>query len=318
MKVWIADRPGARLLDHLPADIHIAPLPALPDQHPDLADIDFLVPPFGNTAILAALPAMRALRTIQTLEAGVDWLLDALPAGVTLCNARSTHESTVAEWVLATTLSALRGLPAFITDQARHQWNPPLQDGCWTARPVNELAGKTVLIIGYGGIGAAVERRLVPFDVTVLRMSRRGDEHVADPSQLTRLLPQAHIVILLVPLTPATRHLVDHAFLAAMRPGALLINAARGPVVDTNALLRALHTGRLQAALDVTDPEPLPADHPLWRAPGVLITPHIASDTPQRFTRAWRLVRDQILRRHSCAPLLNVVAGPAECIEGAI
>lgn len=307
MKVWVADRPGVHLLQRLPADIEVAVFPADPVGHADLAEVEFLVPPFRDPDVPSALPAMRRLRVVQTLEAGVDWLAPAIPPDVTLCNARGTHESTVAEWILGAILAAQRGLATFVLNQARQRWSPPLQDGHWVDPKVDELQDKTALIIGYGGIGAAVEQRLTAFGVTVLRIAKRARGQIADMTQLDHLLNRADIVIVLVPLTPGTEHLVNTSFLNKMRPGALLVNASRGPVVDTHALLKALHAQRVRAALDVTDPEPLPPGHPLWSAPGVLISPHAAGDTPQRFHRSWRLVREQLLKYRAGEPLNNVV-----------
>jgi phosphoglycerate dehydrogenase-like enzyme len=308
VKIWIADRPGAQALGRLPADVEVTVFPANPIAHADLVDVEFLVPPFGDVDVLEVLPRMRRLRVVQTLEAGVDWIVNALPPGVTLCNARGAHESAVAEWVVGAILMAQRGLHTFVLNQARKCWSPALRQGHWAGPKVDELQGKTVLIIGYGGIGAAVEHRLVAFGVSLLRIARRARGDIADMTQLDRLLGQADIVVVLVPLTGDTKHLVDAAFLEKMRPGALLVNVGRGPVVDTQALLSALHAGHIRAALDVTDPEPLPTDHPLWSAPGVLISPHTAADTPERFDRSWRLVCDQVLRYRAGEPLGNVVA----------
>jgi phosphoglycerate dehydrogenase-like enzyme len=169
------------------------------------------------------------------------------------------------------------------------------------------LAGQTALIVGYGSIGEAVERLLISFGVRVERVARHSRPGVSGPADLSALLPRADIVILLVPVTPATVGLADARFLGAMHDHALLVNAARGAIVDTGALLAELTAGRLRAALDVTDPEPLPPGHPLWSAPGLLLTPHVAGISTQTIPRTRALVWDQLARYAAGEPLHNVV-----------
>jgi phosphoglycerate dehydrogenase-like enzyme len=181
------------------------------------------------------------------------------------------------------------------------------REGSWDPAAGQPLAGQTVLIVGYGSIGEAVERRLVPFEVTVERIARRARPGVSGLDELPAALSRADIVILLVPLTPATAGLVDARFLGHMRDGAMLVNAARGSVVDTDALLAELSSGRLRAALDVTEPEPLPEGHPLWSAPGMLLTPHVAGAMTTGMPRVMALIRDQLIRYAAGEPLLNVV-----------
>src|SRR5581483_11469762 len=183
-------------------------------------------------------------------------------------------------------------------------------EGRWSyaeAAPTDELAGKHVLIVGSGSIGTALTRRLEPFEVTVSHVARTAREGVHAIGDLPRLLPQADVVVLLVPLTPQTRGLADSGFLALLKDGALLVNAARGPVADTAALTKELSTGRIFAALDVTDPEPLPSDHPLWTLPNVLITPHVAGSVRGLMPRAYRLAGEQVRRYLSGEPLSNEV-----------
>ncbi len=191
-------------------------------------------------------------------------------------------------------------IPGFVEDQRERHWN----QGWRTA-----LADKTVLIVGYGDIGRDIERRMLPFEVEVLRVARSRREGVHALDDLPELLPQADVVVLILPGTSETKGLVDAGFLAAMKPGALLVNVARGSVVVTDDLLAALDEGRVHAALDVTDPEPLPEDHPLWSAPNVLITPHVGGATPAMWPRAYKLVREQLQRFAMGDDLLNVMTG---------
>ncbi|MCX4765185.1 2-hydroxyacid dehydrogenase [Streptomyces sp. NBC_01275] len=252
------------------------------------------------------LREMRGLRLVQTLTAGVDDItgrLADLPDGVRLCNARGVHEASTAELALTLTLAALRGIPEFVRGQQQERWQTEFHPA---------LADKSVLVVGYGAIGAAIEDRLVPFEVArvarVARSQRTTERGPVHPfTELAALLPEADVVILSTPLNDTTRGLVDAEFLARMKDGALLVNVARGPVVDTKALLAELESGRLTAALDVTDPEPLPPGHPLWHAPGVLISPHVGGPTSAFLPRAKRLLADQLSRFVNREPLRHVI-----------
>jgi len=275
-------------------DVGDVPIPA------SAADVEFYVPSFfPSRAGIAALRQMPRLRVVQTLTAGVDWLRPDVPSGVALCSARGAHDAATAEWVVAAMLGALRGFPGFSLEQAA---------GHWAYQETDQLATKTVLIVGYGSIGAAVERRLAGFEVTVTRVARRARPGVATLSELPSLLPEADVVVLLVPFTPQTAGMVDGGFLAGMKDGALLVNAARGAVVDTAALVAEVASGRLRAALDVTDPEPLPPGHEFWSLPGVFITPHVAASTSVSRQRAARLVREQAAAYARGEPLRNVIS----------
>jgi phosphoglycerate dehydrogenase-like enzyme len=272
-----------------------------------IADVEFYVPSFfPSTAGSAVLSEMRRLRVVQALTAGVDWLRPHVPPSVALCNARGAHDASTAEWVVAAILGSLRAFPLFSAEQAA---------GRWSYQGTDQLAGKNVLIVGYGAIGAAVERRLAGFEVTVRRIARSpraaagGMGEVAGLADLPSLLPEADVVVLLVPFTPESKGLVGSDFLARMKDGALLVNAARGAVVDTGALVAEVARGRLRAALDVTDPEPLPSGHDLWSMPGVFITPHVAASTPVSRQRAALLVREQAEAYLRGEPLRNVISG---------
>ncbi|MFD8200526.1 2-hydroxyacid dehydrogenase [Streptomyces sp. NPDC003470] len=274
----------------------------------DPADCAFYVVPYMKPSGIGTrpLPHMRSVQVVQTLSAGIDHVepgLARLPAGVRLCNARGVHEASTAELTLALILASLRGVPDFVRAQDRGEWLGGF-------RPA--LADRNVLVVGYGSIGAAIEDRLVPFEVArvarVARSARTTERGPVHPlTELPGLLPEADVVILSTPLTEETRGLVNAEFLARMKDGALLVNVARGPVVDTKALLAELESGRLTAALDVTDPEPLPPGHPLWQAPGVLVSPHAGGPTSAFLPRAERLLADQLTRFVNHEPLRNVI-----------
>ncbi|WKU04538.1 2-hydroxyacid dehydrogenase [Micromonospora sp. HUAS LYJ1] len=304
MKVWIPHPAGVELLGRVPAGVTVQPWTDPANPPGDAADVRFWVPPFlagvDTTAMLDRLPD---LAVVQLLSAGADAWTGRVPAGVTLCDARGVHDAGTAEWVVTAILAQLRGFPELARAQARREWAYD------RVAPTDELTGRRVLIVGAGSIGAAVRARLAPFDVTFTLVARtaRPDEEVHAVTELPRLLPEADVVVLLVPLTDATRGLVDAAFLAAMPDGALLVNAARGPVADTPALVAELTSGRLRAALDVTDPEPLPADHPLWELPNVLLTPHVGGSVRGLLPRAYRLVGEQVRRFVAGSPLINTV-----------
>ncbi len=298
MNLWIPDATGHDAVGELPDDVALALISREGELPPALLDAEFLVPRAGDRRIAELLPRMSKLRVIQTLSAGVDRLLPIVPTGVTLCDAGGTRDVAVAEWVLAAILACTRALPELRDLQREHSWG-------W--RRSEELAGSTVMILGYGAIGTAVEARLAPFEVEVIRIARRARAGVHSVDELRSLLPLAEIIVVLLPLTPETTGLLDADALRCLRPGALLVNAARGAIVDTGALLEQLQAGRIRAALDVTDPEPLPAEHPLWDAPGLLLTPHFAGDTLAAERRAFALVGEQVRRYLRKEPLVNVV-----------
>ncbi|MFF8729631.1 2-hydroxyacid dehydrogenase [Streptomyces sp. NPDC015171] len=285
----------------------------------DPADCAVYVVPYMKrmSVRVAPLEHLTNVRLIQTLTAGVDDItahLSVIAPGVRLCNARGVHETSTAELALALTLAALRGIPGFVRAQQEERWGSGFHPA---------LADKSVLIVGYGAIGAAIEDRLAPFELArvarVARSSRttaRGPVHPI--TDVLSLLPHADVVILCTPLTEATQGLVDAGFLGRMKDGALLVNVARGPVVDTEALLAELERGRITAALDVTDPEPLPPGHPLWRAPGVLISPHVGGPSSAFLPRAKRLLVDQLTRFVRQEPLRNVILTTGPETPGAI
>ena len=260
--------------------------------------IDLVVRP--NVRGLAPLEWLSTVTTrlVQSPAIGFDGVSGVLPPGHQLANASGVHEDSTAELAVTLVLAAQRDLPFYV--QAADQ-------GRWATRISPGLSGRTVLLLGVGGVGQAVEARLRPFGPEIVKVARAARDGVHGVDELPTLLPEADVVVVAVRLDDSTVRLVDAGFLARMRDGALLVNVARGAVVDTDAVVAETSTGRLRAALDVTDPEPLPPDHPLWRIPGVLVTPHVAGATPDATPRMARLVRAQVDRMLAGEPPLNVV-----------
>ncbi|KAA1426155.1 2-hydroxyacid dehydrogenase [Nocardioides antri] len=297
--VWLPFE--ADLLGNVPSGLRcevVDPTVAVP---PTVGEVAFYVPPYQvGPRVAEVLDRMGSLQVVQTLTAGVDNLRDRVPAGVTLCNGRGIHDTSTAELALALILSSLRGVPGFVRAQDRREWRPEV-------RPA--LADRRVLIVGHGAVGAAIEARLLPFEVEVVRVARSARPGVHPVSALPDLLPDADVVVVIVPLTAETRGLVDADFLSRMKDGALLVNVARGQVVVTDDLVAALRSGRIAAAVDVVDPEPLPPDSPLWDAPNLLVSPHVGGASSAMWPRAYRLVREQLHRFDAGEPLVNVMSG---------
>jgi phosphoglycerate dehydrogenase-like enzyme len=297
--VWLPFDP-ARLGDP-PSGLRyevVDPTESVPDS---VGEVAFYVPPYRvGPEVAEVMARMPRLEVVQTMTAGIDNIRGAVPDGVTLCTGRGIHDASTAELALTLILASLRGIPGFVRAQDRREWVPEV-------RPA--LADRRVLIVGYGAVGAAVEARLLPFEVDVVRVARSAKDGVHPISALPDLLPEADVVVLVVPLTDETRGLVDAGFLARIKDGALLVNVARGPVVVTADLVAALHSGRIHAAVDVVDPEPLPPDSALWDAPNLLVSPHVGGASSAMWPRAHRLVRDQLHRFASGEPLVNVTTG---------
>ncbi|MFN3922353.1 MAG: 2-hydroxyacid dehydrogenase [Pseudarthrobacter sp.] len=270
--------------------------------------LDIVVPPYmRGPEVLAALESVE-IGLVQSQSIGYDGVADVLPAGCVFANAAGVHETSTAELALGMMIASQRGMDDFVRNQATGTWDN-------SQRP--SLADRRVLLVGYGGVGKAIEARLLPFETHVTRMASREREDSSGKifgiDTLYEQLPLHDIAVVTVPLSEQTRQLVDAKFLAAMPDGALLVNVARGAVADTDALLAETSTGRLSAAVDVTDPEPLPADHPLWTTPGVLITPHVGGASSAMFPRMVRLVQQQIgLMLEGKEPVNVVLGGAAE------
>jgi phosphoglycerate dehydrogenase-like enzyme len=267
----------------------------------DLGDVVFFTVPYDRPFSTEPIPRLSGVRVVQALTAGYDHLAAVLPGGVTLCTGRGLHDSSTAEHALALILAAQRELPRWVRAQ---------DEGRWEHAHTRSLADCRVLIVGYGSIGSALEARLRACEAETVRVARRPrpDEQVFSVADLDGLLPSADVVVLITPLSAETRGLLDARRLALLPDGALVVNVGRGPVLDTGAMLAETTSGRLRAALDVTDSEPLPADHPLWHAPGTIITPHVAGGAAAFYPRATDFIVQQVRRFAAGEPLRNVVA----------
>ncbi len=317
MRVGVDENLAGELLADFPSEAKIV---RLPRSIPSPVDVDFWIVPFYRKDAATAFLQLRGVKVAQSLMAGVDWILPWLPHEVTLCDGRGIHDISASEWVIAAIMATMKRFPLYRDLQNKQQWKgfATVTDGFLSESGpsrgqytvlAEDLAGKTVLIVGYGSIGEAIEARLTPFGVSVVRVARsaRDQPKVSAVSDLHALLPIADIVVLIVPLTAATHGLIGATEISLMKPGALLVNAARGPVVVTDALVEALEQRRIRAVVDVTDPEPLPDGHPLWSAPNCMVTPHIGGSTPEFIHRAFGFAAQQVRRFIAGKPLDNVV-----------
>ncbi len=306
------------LFSDFPKEIELIPLPDTLDHD---IDLDVWIPDPYAVKSIKVWPHLHGVRLVLALMAGTEWIPPTVGPHVTICNAHGAHNVSTAEWTVSAILAMLKYFPFYLDVQSAGQWK--LRFGASAhyaavtgdARPIyppvmlEELTGKRVLLVGYGAIGKEIERMLEPFQVEMVRVARtaRSEPPVHAVSELDNLLPRAEIVVLILPDTPESHGLIGAPQLALLPQGALLVNAARGPIVNTNALVDALQSGRIRAALDVTDPEPLPDGHPLWRCPNLLLTPHVAGSSPQFGPRAVRTAAGELRRYIDGQPLQNVV-----------
>ncbi|QLL25247.1 dihydrofolate reductase [Actinobacteria bacterium IMCC26103] len=279
-------------LSHLPTN-GVTPDPA------DLEKITFYVPAYMNgSAALTPIASMSSLQVIQSPNAGVDDVIPLLPKGVKLCNAAGVHDASTAELAVGLAIASRRGFNSFAQNQSK---------GVWLHTSNASLTDSKVAILGHGNIGKTIAQMLGSFEVEVASFSRSGSDGALTMENFDRLLPTFDVIILIVPLNDQTRHFINAQRLSAMKDGASLINVARGAIIDTDALVSELSTGRISCALDVTDPEPLPAGHPLWSAPNTIITPHVGGDSKAFEPRGRALVEEQLARFAAGQPLINVV-----------
>lgn len=318
LRVGYSANLAPELLKDFPEDVELIALPRDLDHD---VEIEVWIPdpyPTRNTQIV---PHLRGVKLVLSLMAGTEWIPAAVGPHVTICNARGAHNISTAEWTLSAILAMLKHFPLFLDVQRSGEWKRRFEATKEYERvsgdvrqhypPVmlEELTGKTVLLVGYGSIGKEIERMLEPFCVELTRVARtaRANPTVHAVSELDALIPRAQVIVLILPATVESRGLIDAPQFALMQQGTLLVNAARGPVVNTDALVAALQSGRIRAALDVTDPEPLPDEHPLWKCPNLLITPHVGGSSPEFARRALKVAEDELRRYMAGEPLLNVV-----------
>jgi len=308
----------AELLRDFPEGVELIPVSDKMDHD---VEVDVWIPDPYTKVAMQTYPHLRGVKLVLSMLAGTEWIPGTVGPHVTICNARGAHNISTAEWTLAAILAMLKYFPLYLDIQRSGVWKRRFEASEHFVRitgeanevypPVlgEELTGKTVMLVGYGAIGKEIERMLAPFDVEILRVARnaRTEPNVHAVSELDSLLPKADVVVLILPATAESKGLIGARQLGLMRQGALLVNAARGPVVDTDALVETLNAGRIRAALDVTDPEPLPEGHPLWSCPNLLITPHVGASTPQFTPRALKTAAEELRRYMKGEPLQNIV-----------
>jgi phosphoglycerate dehydrogenase-like enzyme len=265
---------------------------------------DMVVPPYLPFSDVFEHIDGLEIGLLQSQSIGYDGIAERLPAGLMFANASSVHEASTAELAVALALAAQRRIPEFVRAQDQRTWK---------SRFSESLADRRVTLLGFGGVGKAIAARLAGFEVELRAVANREREEdgvaVRAIADLHAVLADTEILIASLPGGPETRHVLDAAALAALPDGALIVNVGRGPLIDTDALVEEVRSGRLRVALDVTDPEPLPDDHPLWTLPGALVVPHVGGASSAMTPRIARLIRRQIERLVAGEPPLNVVIG---------
>jgi phosphoglycerate dehydrogenase-like enzyme len=318
LRVGYSTNLAAELFADFPKGIELIALPR--DLDHDL-EIEVWIPDPYPTRNAQIVPHLRGVKLVLSLMAGTEWIPGAMGPHVTICNARGAHNISTAEWTLSAILAMLKHFPLFLDIQRSCEWKRRFEASkdyaqiTGDSRPhyppvmLEELTGKTVMLVGYGSIGKEIERMLQPFHVELIRVARsaRINPKVHPTSELNALLPSAQVVVLILPATQESRWMIGAPQFGLMKQGSLLVNAARGPIVDADALVSALQSGKVRAALDVTDPEPLPPEHPLWKCPNLLITPHVGGSSPEFARRSLKVAADELRRYMTGEPLLNVV-----------
>ena len=270
-----------------------------PADTSDLSEVTFYVPTYmGGRPALELTKKMPNLKILQVPNAGYDDALEFLRPEITLCNGRGIHDDSTAELAVGLTIASLRGFATFVRDQDK---------GEWVNKNYDSINDRKIGIVGFGSIGSTIARMLSGFSVEIVAFTQSGRDNTIAIADLDKHLPTLDVVILILPLTKESKHLFDARRLALMKDGALLVNVARGPIVDTDALVKELNSGRITAGLDVTDPEPLPKGHPLWSAKGVLISPHVGGNSSAFEKRARRLIESQLDLLAQGKPLNNVI-----------
>jgi phosphoglycerate dehydrogenase-like enzyme len=264
-------------------------------------EIEFYVPSYmGGLKTIEIIPRMKNLKVVHYNQAGYEDILPHIPQGVILCNGTGVHDVSTSELAVGLTIAARRGFAEFMDNQKK---------GIWLRRTKPALADSHVGIVGYGHIGKRIASLLEMFETKVTAFTRSGSDGSIKIAEFDDYLPKLDVIILILPLTAESKNFMNAARIKKMKDGATLVNVARGAIIDTDALVAELHTGRITAGLDVTDPEPLPAGHPLWSAPNVIISPHVGGDSGAFVPRARKLVQEQLARMAKNEPLVNQITG---------
>lgn len=272
-----------------------------------IEEIDAVVLPYGfKDDYTEQLHSVPGLKLVQTQSTGYDAIPAMAGEGVAVASAAGVHAAATAEMAVGLAIASLRGIDVAVRNQLQGIWKPERFAG---------LADRKVLLVGVGGIGEEIAKRLDAFEVELTRVGstartdHRGEVHGSD--ELLDLAPTHDVLIIITPLSESTRGLVGKELLAALPDGALVVNVARGAVVDSDALTAEVLSGRLNAAIDVFDPEPLPQDHPLWSAENALITPHNGGNTGAFWPRVVKLLRSQLATLAAGREPINLaVPGP--------
>jgi phosphoglycerate dehydrogenase-like enzyme len=264
-------------------------------------EIEFYVPSYmGGLKTIEIIPRMKNLKVVHYNQAGYEDILPHIPQGVNLCNGTGVHDVSTSELAVGLTIASRRGFAEFMDNQKK---------GIWLRRTKPALADSHVGIVGYGHIGKRIASLLEMFETKVTAFTRSGSDGSIKIAEFDDYLPKLDVIILILPLTAESKNFMNAARIKKMKDGATLVNVARGAIIDTDALVAELHTGRITAGLDVTDPEPLPAGHPLWSAPNVIISPHVGGDSGAFQPRARKLVQEQLARIAKNEPLVNQITG---------
>jgi len=296
MKIWTqwSDLSIPQGMTHLQTDGFIP-------SESQLDEVEFYCPSYmGGIKTLEIIPKMKNIKTVHYSQAGYEDILKHIPEGVVLCNASGLHDVSTSELAIGLTIASRRGFAEFMDNQKKGIWHR-------TRKPA--LADSHVGIIGYGHIGKRIASLLEMFETKVTAFTRSGSDGAHKITEFDEFLPQLDVIILILPLTKESQNFINADRLKRMKDGATLINVARGAIVDTDALVAELHTGRITAGLDVTDPEPLPSGHPLWSAPNLIISPHVGGDSGAFDPRARKMVEEQLLRLSENRALLNQITG---------
>lgn len=262
-------------------------------------NIEIYIPKYmGGVEVWSEIANLPNLKVVQLLMAGYDDALPHMRKGLRLCNAKGVHDQSTAELGVALMLAHFLGIKSYVKN---------MESGRWDGAQRNSLYGKKIAIVGAGSIGTRLKEMLIIFKVECTLFARSAREEIKKMSDFSKQISEFDVVVLTLPLTSESRHLIAKKELSSMKPGALLVNLARGAVVNTGDLICALKEGSITAALDVTDPEPLPSNHELWRCPNVIISPHVGGNSSAFEPQARQFLEEQIKRYADNGALINEI-----------